>query len=127
TGYVFDQDAFPLVKTDPKGNKAVVFRFAPGKETDILTTTATDRRKVYVLGASGQQTMTIKPSPAHELPAGGEVRLYVFGEDFTVLATNEAQISNVVLPSTQKYYVTLHWLAGAGSAANATFEIAIKW
>lgn len=127
TGYVFDQDVFPLIKTDLKGNKAVIFKFAPNSDTDILTTTASDRRTVYVLGASGGQAITIKPVSSQVLPAGTDIRMYVFGEDNTVLASNVSQVINVILPSKQNYYVILHWEGGVNTQVVAIFDITIKW
>ncbi len=127
TGYVFDQDVFPLIKTDSKGNKAVIFKFAPNSDTDILTTTASDRRTVYVLGASGGQAITIKPVSSQVLPAGTDIRMYVFGEDNTVLASNVSQVINVILPSKQNYYVTLHWEGDVNTQVVAIFDITIKW
>lgn len=126
TGYIFDLDAFPLVRTDPQKTLATVFKFAKGADTGVLNFKPMERRKIYVLGASGTQKISIK---ARNASLEESISIYVFGDDLSVVANNETSLVDKILPRSQKYYITFHWIGKELPPAEALveFDLIIKW
>lgn len=118
-GYIFDLDVFPLLRVDPQKEPALEVKFAKGTDTGVLKFNVAERRIVYVLIASKNQTMSIRPKNSE---LSSKARFYVFGDDLSIIANNKTSFSNRILPANQKYYINIHWVGDSINLANTILE-----